>query len=112
MPKLILSWLPKVGLQSGLLFSSSKLVKKVHVTSKFWQYQSSNTDKIKATDNAAITFTQGSHSLLVHQSIQTAARNAAANKQSHPDAQKARARALKRYEQFLQNAWSLNTMTL
>jgi hypothetical protein len=56
------------------------LVKKVHVTSKFWQYKLSITDNVKATDNAAITFTQGSHSLLVHQSIHTAARNAAANK--------------------------------
>jgi hypothetical protein len=35
--------------------------------------------------------------LLVHQFNQTTARNAAANKQSHTDAQTARARALKRY---------------
>jgi hypothetical protein len=52
----------------------------VHVFSKFWQYQSSNTGKLKATDNALTQFIQGSHSLLVHQSIQAASRNAAANK--------------------------------
>jgi hypothetical protein len=62
----------------------------------FWQYKSSKTDNIKATDNAITQFKQGSHSLFVHQSIQTAARNAAANKQGHTDAQKARACALKR----------------
>jgi hypothetical protein len=52
----------------------------VHVINKFWQYKSSNTDKVKARDNAAFTFIQGSHSWLVHQFNQTAARNAAANK--------------------------------
>jgi hypothetical protein len=43
----------------------------------------SNTDKIKATDNAVFTFTQGSHILLSHQFNQTVARYAAANKPSH-----------------------------
>ena len=97
MPKPILSWLPKVGVQSGQFSSSSQSVKKVHVTSKFWQYKSSNTDNVKATDNAITQFKQGSHSLLVHQSIQTAAHNAAANKQIKADAQTARAAYSKRY---------------
>jgi hypothetical protein len=52
----------------------------VHVSNKFWQYSSSNTDKLKATEHAALTFTQGSHSLLSGQFNQTAARYAAANK--------------------------------
>ena len=62
------------------LFSSSQLVKVFHVISKFWQYKSSITDKLKATDNAIIQFNKGRHSLLVQQSISTAARYAAANK--------------------------------
>jgi hypothetical protein len=45
-----------------------------------------------------VSFVQkGSHSLLTIQFNQTAAHYAAANKQSHTDAQTTRARALKRY---------------
>jgi hypothetical protein len=42
------------------------------------------------------SISQGSHSLLVHQSISTVARNAAANKQIMADAQTARAAYSKR----------------
>jgi hypothetical protein len=68
----------------------------VHVINKFWQYKSSNTDKVKARDNAAFNFTMGRHSLLVQSAISTVARNAAANKQIMADAQTARAAYSKR----------------
>jgi hypothetical protein len=47
---------------------------------KFWQYYFSNTGTIKATDNAAFTFIQGSQSFLNWQLNQTAAHYAAANR--------------------------------
>jgi hypothetical protein len=46
-------------------------------------------------DYVITQFKQGSYSLLAPQSIQTPARNAAANKQSHTEAQKVRVIALK-----------------
>jgi hypothetical protein len=47
---------------------------------KFWQYFFPITGAIKVTDNAAFTFTQGSHSLLRCQYNQKVARYAADNK--------------------------------
>ena len=47
---------------------------------KFGQYYFSNTGTIKATDNAAFTFIQGSQSFLNLQLNQTAAHYAAANR--------------------------------